>query len=93
MNKETAVVVFSADNKRLSADLEVPLAITANDFIVALNTAYNLEIDTSNIRNCYLKAENPIALLKGNKTLYEFGIRNGSHIIFTERENKNEEQI
>lgn len=93
MNREKAVVIFSADSKRLSVDLEVPLTITANDFIVALNTAYNLEIDTSNIKNCYLKVENPIALLKGNKTLCEFGIRNGSHIIFTERENKNEEQI
>ena len=30
----------------------------------------------------YLAAENPIVFLRGNKTLKEFGIRNGSHIIY-----------
>ena len=59
-------------------------AISANDLVNALNTAYELGIDTSDIKNCYLKAENPIALLKGNKTLAEFGLRNGSVINFTE---------
>lgn len=65
-------------------DLEVPLDISANDLVNALNIAYELDIDTSNIKNCYLKAERPITLLKGNKTLAEFGLRNGSVINYTE---------
>ena len=54
------------------------------DLVNALNSAYNLGIDTSNIKNCYLKMENPISLLKGNKSLADFGMRNGSVINFTE---------
>lgn len=84
MNKETAIIVFNITKRNFTVDLEVPLDISANDLVNALNTAYELGIDTSDIKNCYLKAENPITLLKGNKTLAEFGLRNGSIINFTE---------
>lgn len=84
MNREVAIVVFQATKKKINVDLEVPLSISANDLVVGLNSAYDLGIDTSDIKNCYLKAENPIALLKGNKTLAEFGLRNGSIISYTE---------
>ncbi len=84
MNKESAIVIFNIFNRSFSVDIEVPLNISANDLINGLNTAYELGIDTTDIKNCYLKAENPIALLKGNKTLAEFGLRNGSVINFTE---------
>ncbi len=84
MAKDSAIIIFNIPQRKLTADLEVPLDITANELVVALNSAYELNIDTSDIKNCYLKAENPIALLKGKKTLAEFGIRNGSIINFTE---------
>lgn len=84
MNEETAIIVFNIIKRNFTVDLEVPLDISANDLVNALNTAYNLGIQTFDIKNCYLKAENPIALLKGNKTLAEFGLRNGSIINFTE---------
>lgn len=84
MNRDVAIIVFNIVKRQFSVDLEVPLNITANELVVALNTAYELGIETSNIKNCYLKAENPIALLRGNKTLSEYGIRNGSVITFTE---------
>lgn len=84
MNKETAIIIFHIIKRNLSVDLEIPLNITANELVLALNTAYELGIDTSDIKNCYLKAENPIALLKGNKTLADYGIRNGSDIYYTE---------
>jgi len=84
MNKETAIIVFNIIKRNFTVDLEIPLDISANDLVNALNTAYELGIDTSDIKNCYLQAENPIALLKGNKTLAEFGLRNGSVINFTE---------
>ena len=84
MEKETAVIIFNIIQREFSADLEVPLEITANELVLALNTAYDLGSDTTDIKNCYLKSENPIALLRGNKTLKEFGIRNGSIVNFTE---------
>lgn len=84
MNGNNAIIIFNIVKKNKSVDLEVPLSISANELVTALNTAYELNIDTSDIKNCYLKAENPIVLLKGNKTLAEFGLRNGSVINYTE---------
>lgn len=84
MEEESAIIIFNIKRRNVSFDLEVPLFITANELVQALNSAYELGIDTSDIKNCYLKAEKPIALLRGNKTLQEFGIRNGSIINYTE---------
>ena len=82
MNGEKAIIIFKIVNRNQSFDLEIPLSISANDLVLALNSAYDLNIDTSNIKNCFLKAERPIALLKGNKTLENFGVRNGTIIYF-----------
>lgn len=84
MNKDKAVVIFKAAEKDICVDLEIPLYITANDLVIALNRAYELGIDVTDIKNCYLKSESPIVFLKGNKTLAEFGIRNGSILTYTE---------
>lgn len=82
MNREKAIVIFEISKKKQSYDIEIPLNISANDLVVALNSAYELGIDVSNIKNCYLKSERPIALLKGNKLLKDFGIRNGTIVYF-----------
>lgn len=79
-----AIIVFNITKRNFSVDLEIPLDISANDLVIALNSAYDLGIDTSDVKNCYLKAENPIALLKGNKLLSDYGIRNATVINFTE---------
>lgn len=84
MNNDHAIVVLNLRRRGITMDLEVPLSISANDLVLALNTACELGIDTSDIQNCYLKTEHPIALLKGNKTLAEFGVRNGTVINYTE---------
>lgn len=84
MDRDFAIVIFNIIKKNIVVDLEVPLDISANELVIALNNAYELGINTTDIKNCYLKLENPIALLKGNKTLSEFGVRNGSVIYFTE---------
>jgi uncharacterized ubiquitin-like protein YukD len=81
VEKIVAVLHLHKTNKK--TDIEIPLDITANDLVIALNKAFNLAIDTDNISDCYLKTENPIALLKGNKTLREFGLRNGTVINVT----------
>lgn len=84
MAKEVVIIIFNIVKRNITADLEIPLDISANELVLALNFAYDLNIDTSDIKSCYLKAENPIALLRGNKTLAEFGLRNGSIINYTE---------
>lgn len=81
MNHDVALVILKLP-KGEQVDLEIPLNISANELVVALNKAYDLGIDTHNIKDCYFKSENPIALLKGEKTLAEFGLRNGSVIFY-----------
>lgn len=82
--ENSAIIVFKIQKRNFETDLEVPLDISANELVNALNTAYDLNIDVLDVKNCYLKAENPIALLKGNKILADFGVRNGTTINFTE---------
>lgn len=84
MAEGKAIIVFNAPKRDLAVDLEVPLDISANDLVVALNEAFALGIDTSDIKKCYLKAERPIVLLRGDRTLDQFGLRNGSVINYTE---------
>lgn len=79
---DKAIVQFINSNTKQNIELEIPTNITANDLIIALNETFNLEMDIDNIFGCYLIAENPIAFLHGNKELSEYGIRNGTKIIF-----------
>ena len=86
-HKNRVIVRFSyPDPDRPShnkiCNIELPLQITSNDLIVGLNSAYRLGIDVSDARQHYLSCEHPIALLKGNRTLAECGVRDGSLIIF-----------
>lgn len=78
MNKAIIILHFHNTNKKI--DIEVPLNISAKEFVIALNEAYDLKIETEDISKCYLRCDNPIALLKGDKTLQEFRLRNGSII-------------
>ena len=82
--EEKIVVIFNIVKKGMSFDIEIPVKITARELIIGLNEAYNLGIDTSDINQCYLKSENPIALLRGNKELKDYGLRNGSIINYTD---------
>ena len=82
--KDKIIIIFHNCKKNKAVDLEVPLDITAAELVMALNAAYELGIDITDIKNCYLKAENPIALLRGNKTLAQYGIRSGSVIYYAE---------
>ena len=81
MNRERAVIYFTMrlkNGKKREVDLDVPLTITANELVVGLNSA--------DIKHCFLKAENPIALLRGNKTLADYKVMNGTRITFVEGE-------
>ncbi|MBO5460396.1 MAG: EsaB/YukD family protein [Ruminococcus sp.] len=78
--EEKAIVIFHHVKKSQSFDIELPLDIPASELVLALNQGLELGIDTKDISQRYLKSTNPIALLKGNKTLAEYGIHNGSEI-------------
>lgn len=84
MAGDKAIVIFDMMKRGQSVDLEVPLDMSANDLVTALNSAYHLGIDTSDIKKCFLRMEEPIALLRGEKTLAQFGMRNGSVIRYTD---------
>jgi uncharacterized ubiquitin-like protein YukD len=77
---ERVVAILKIHSRQLETDLDIPLDITAQELLVGLNNAFGLEIDTANARNCHVHTENPIALLRGSKTLGEYGIRNGTVI-------------
>lgn len=91
MNRDRAVVLFRIYRKngtKEEIDLDIPLTITVNELVVALNCAYHLGIDTENVTSCYLSSEYPTALLRGNKLLSEYGLMNGTKIIYSERINE-----
>lgn len=79
---EKKIVNFIDEIRGQTHELEIPLNISANTLIIALKRAYDLNLDENNPTECYMACEYPIAFLKGNRTLADFGIRNGSSIIF-----------
>lgn len=83
MNEEKIIVILYMHRKNKRLDVEIPLNISANELILALNQGFGLGMDTSEISKCYLKTENPIALLKGNKKVSEYELHNGTIINYT----------
>lgn len=81
--EERIVVTLNLMKKGEMHDIEVPVDITANELLIALNQGYELGIDLKDITQCFLKTENPIALLKGNKTLSDYKLHNGTVINYT----------
>jgi uncharacterized ubiquitin-like protein YukD len=77
------VAVLHNHKTKEKVDIEIPLDISAKDLVLALNQSFNLGINIEDITECYLKTENPIALLKGNKSLRDYKIRNGTVINIT----------
>ena len=82
--EKTATIIFKIWKRNDSYDIEVPLYITANELFIGLNAAFDLGRKTDNVAENYLKSENPFALLRGNKTLLEYGIHDGTIINYTE---------
>ena len=64
--EEKVVVEFINDMKQTHVDLEIPLEITANDLVLALNEAYGLVMDTDNIFSCY-----QYKVIVSNRTVYK----------------------
>ena len=60
-------------------DIEVPLDITANQLIEALWTGLKLP----GRKPASLRADNPVAYLRGNQKISDFGFHHGTSLRFT----------
>lgn len=67
-------------------EMEIPVNITAVSLIQSLNTIYHLNIAPKDIFNKYLKMDYPKALMRGDRTLKEYGIRDCSEIYMEDRD-------
>ncbi len=81
--KNIAIMTLRFCQKGTTMDIEVPLTITANELVQALHQTFGLQMDTNNMTECFLKTEHPIALIRGSRTLQEYGLRNGTVINLT----------
>lgn len=79
--KNVVTIIFKIPSIKIIKELEIPINMTANEFCRAMLSTYLNITDEKELYNCYLKSENPIALIKGEKTLQEFGLYDGSIII------------
>lgn len=77
-----AIITVNLIKSGKSHDLEVPLDISASELCSALFQKY-LPEQYGDMQHYYLKAERPIALLRGERSLREYGIRDGSVINIT----------
>ena len=82
METKKAIIVFEISERKESFVLVIPFDISANYLVIAFKYEFKLVIYVSNINKCYLSSEHPIALIRGDKSLKEFGIRDGSLISF-----------
>lgn len=82
MRADTAIITVHILSTGLSMDIEVPLDISAGELCEAVYRTFFPE-ESDDIQHYYLKAERPIMLLRGSKTLREFGVRDGSVINIT----------
>lgn len=79
------IVIFENKENGTETDIEIPLYITADEFIKAMNCALKLNIDIEDKEKCYLRSENPIGLIRGDKLMKEFNLHTGSKICFERR--------
>lgn len=82
MALNSAIVTINLTESGHSYDLEVPLDISASELCGALFQKF-LPEQHGDIQQYYLKTERPIALLRGERTLREYGLRDGSIINIT----------
>lgn len=84
MEHNNIIVILHNHKNNTKIDIEIPKDISVHELIIGLNESFHLGMDTEAMSKCYLKTENPIALLKGNKSIEEYGVRNGTTINITE---------
>ncbi|MCR5772080.1 MAG: EsaB/YukD family protein [Butyrivibrio sp.] len=80
--EEKIIVIFKNTLTDEQVDLEFPINLSATELINGLNKGFNLGIDMDNPSRCFLRSKNPTALIRGEVTLEEIGLRNGTIIYF-----------
>ena len=79
MERNTAIITINLFKKEYTHDLEVPLDISVNELCSVMNELYHFgQGEQASLH--YLRSERPIALLRGEQTLRDYGIRDGSII-------------
>ena len=74
------IIMFQYNGK--TADVEIPTDITADELIHGLNRGFNLGIDVDAYERIHMRSDNPIALIKGDISIEDLGLRNGSSVYF-----------
>lgn len=82
---ENIIVIFKRSKEAEEIDIEIPKNLTANELIYGLNESFKLGINMDKPAECYLRAKEPIALIRGEKTMEELGLRDGSIIFYDKR--------
>ncbi len=82
MISNRVTITVNLNNIGESHDLEIPLDISASELCTALFEMY-LPESLGDVQNYFLKMERPIALIRGDRTLRDYGVRNGSVINIT----------
>lgn len=82
MGQDKVIITVNLIKQGSIHDLEVPLDISANELCEALFHLYLPEYE-EDVEQFYLRSERPIALLRGERSLREYGIRDGSVINIT----------
>ena len=81
---DKAIVIFKRRESDPGIDIEIPMVITAAELIYGLNQGLHLGMNIDDPVHAYMRSENPIALIRGDVTIEELGIRNGSVIVMEE---------
>ncbi len=81
---DKAIVIFKRRESDPGIDIEIPMDITAAELIYGLNQGLHLGMNIDDPVHAYMRSENPIALIRGDVTIEELGIRNGSVIVMEE---------
>ena len=76
------IMIFKRGAADAGIDIEVPADITAGELIYGLNEGFHLGINMENPAEVFLRAENPIALVRGERTLSDIGLHNGTTLFF-----------
>ena len=79
---DKVIMIFKFGTEDKGRDIEVPVNISASELIYALNQGFHLGINMDDPAECYLRTENPIALIRGDEILENYGLRNGTILYF-----------
>lgn len=82
---DSFLVEFHDGSRNKTYDLQLPAFLTGSELVIALQKAYQLELDLNDPAQLYLRAENPVALITGEDTLDALGVSNGTTIHFDPR--------